>query len=51
MFLAHLLGIFYVYIIFSNYFYLAFLILTISITLYILETYFTLSLKINKLEQ
>lgn len=51
MFLAHLLGIFYVYIIFNNYFYLAFLILMISITLYILETYFTLSLKINKLEQ
>lgn len=51
MFLAHLLGIFYVYIIFGNYFYLAFLILIISITLYIIETYFSLSLKINKLEQ
>lgn len=51
MFLAHLLGIFYVYIIFRSYVHFGFLLVVIGITLYIIEVYFTLSIKINKLEQ
>jgi hypothetical protein len=51
MFLCHLFGIFYVYFIFHKFAHLGVLLAIIGIFTYFYVTYFSLSFKINKLEQ
>ena len=50
LFLSHLFGIIYIYFIFENYFYLAVLVIVTVVTLYFFNTYFDISIKVNKLE-
>ena len=51
MFMAHLLGLIYIYILFRSVVCLVTLIIISAISLYIYSEYFTLSISINKMEQ
>lgn len=51
MFLCHLFGVFYVYYVFSKFLHLGGLLIVIAVFTYFYVSYFSLSFKINKLEQ
>ena len=50
LYLSNVLGIFYVYFIFGSYFYILFFILVNILAIYFFMHYFSLSLKVNKLD-
>ena len=50
LYLSNLIGIFYVYFMFGSYFYMLFLIVVIAITIYFFMHYFSLSIRVNKMD-
>ena len=50
LYLSNVLGIFYVYFMFGSYFYILFFILVNVLAIYFFMHYFSLSLKVNKLD-